>query len=302
MRLAGTDLLTLCSKYLDHSENQFTIKVYKEKKIVCKTIIDLWGQDVLAKEISPEMIFDYLSNQKKNRSANAANKDRKNLSALFSWGQEIFGYNEIPFNPVLRIKKFKHQVETPETYTEDEVLKLLVAATRWERLVLRTYLETAGRRMEVLKLTWDDVNLEKSAIQLWTRKTSDGKAEGAWLPISEDLASEFRWLFKARESHWVFVNERTKKPYVDPRKWFKNLCDKAQVRNHGFHALRRYVASILDDKHKISKKAIQNLLRHKKESTTERYLHMIHSDLKDYVGLAIPVAKEIEEGKIKKEC
>ncbi|UCG07495.1 MAG: hypothetical protein JSV83_02240, partial [Desulfobacterales bacterium] len=47
-------------------------------------------------------------------------------------------------------------------------------------------------------------------------------------------------------------------------------------------------ASILDDKHKVSKKAIQRLLRHKKESTTERYLQMIHSDMADYAGLARP--------------
>jgi hypothetical protein len=129
-RRLGTDLLTLSSKYLDHAENQFTVKVYKEKKRLCKTIIILWGQDILIKEISPEMIFDYLKEQKDTRSAKAANKDRKNLSALFSWGQEIFGYDEIPFNPVKRVKKFKHQVRIPETYTEDEILKLLIAATR----------------------------------------------------------------------------------------------------------------------------------------------------------------------------
>jgi integrase len=108
------------------------------------------------------------------------------------------------------------------------------------------------------------------------------------LPISEDLTSEFQWVFEDRQNQWVFTNPRTGKPYVDPRKWYKNLCDRAKVRNLGFHALRRYVASIMDDKHKVSKKAIQNLLRHKKESTTERYLQMIHSDLSDYAGLAIP--------------
>jgi len=301
MQRSGTDLLTLSSKYLDHSENQYTLKVYKEKQQVCKSLIKIWGQDTLAKEITPEMIFDYLSDQKNARSANAANKDRKNLSALFAWGQEVFGYDEIPFNPVQRIKKFKHQVKAPKTYTESDILKLLVAATRWEKLVLRTYLETAGRRMEVLGLTWDDVNLEKRAIRLWTRKTSNGEPEGTWLPISKELTAEFRWLFDRYGGRWVFINNRTRRPYVDPRKWYNNLCTRAKVRNLGFHALRRYVASIMDDKHKISKKAIQNLLRHKKESTTERYLHMIHSDLKDYVGLAIPKAKETEQGEVKNE-
>jgi hypothetical protein len=48
------------------------------------------------------------------------------------------------------------------------------------------------------------------------------------------------------------------------------------------------VASILDDKHRASRKSIQKLLRHEKEMTTERYLYQIHSDLKDMVGMSIP--------------
>jgi len=44
-------------------------------------------------------------------------------------------------------------------------------------------------------------------------------------------------------------------------------------------------------KYKQSRKSIQKLLRHKKESTTERYLHQIHSDLKDIAGMAVPKEK-----------
>jgi integrase len=75
---------------------------------------------------------------------------------------------------------------------------------------------------------------------------------------------------------------------LDPRKWLTRICEAAEVRKLGYHALRRYVASILDDKYKASRKSIQKLLRHKKESTTERYLYQIHSDLKSMAGLAVP--------------
>jgi integrase len=77
-------------------------------------------------------------------------------------------------------------------------------------------------------------------------------------------------------------------PYVDPRKWLTRVCEAAKVRKLGYHALKRYVASILDDKYKASRKSIQKLLRHKKESPTERYLYQIHSDLKSMAGLAVP--------------
>jgi integrase len=57
------------------------------------------------------------------------------------------------------------------------------------------------------------------------------------------------------------------------------------VRPFGFHALRRYVASILADTHKVSAKTIQRILRHKNVMTTERYIQNINHDLKEVLAL-----------------
>jgi integrase len=59
----------------------------------------------------------------------------------------------------------------------------------------------------------------------------------------------------------------------------KGLCKRAGVKSFGFHALRRYVASLLADTHKISAKTIQRILRHKNVMTTERYIKNINRDL-----------------------
>ena len=59
------------------------------------------------------------------------------------------------------------------------------------------------------------------------------------------------------------------------------LCQRAGVKPFGFHALRRYVASVLADTHKVSAKRIQRILRHKNLSTTERYIQNINDDLKN---------------------
>jgi len=58
----------------------------------------------------------------------------------------------------------------------------------------------------------------------------------------------------------------------------KGLCKRAGVKEFGFHALRRYVASVLADTHKISAKTIQRILRHKNVTTTERYIQNINND------------------------
>jgi integrase len=202
-------------------------------------------------------------------------------------------------NPVSATDPLPHDVAPQDTYVEDEVLSLLLAANRHDQLILLLFVETAGRRNEIFNLTVQDINMEKRLVRLWTRKTKDGSREGEWLPISKRVADEIEWWLNTRpqkKSVWLFPNPATGKPYVDPRKWLSRLCKRAEVRNLGFHAFRRYVASILDDKHKASRKSIQKLLRHKKESTTEKYLYQIHSDLKDMAGMGVP--EEFSNGSV----
>ena len=61
----------------------------------------------------------------------------------------------------------------------------------------------------------------------------------------------------------------------------RSLCERAGVKPFGFHALRRYVASILADKHKVAAKTVQRVMRHKYLSTTEGYLENILNDLRE---------------------
>jgi integrase len=281
------DLMTFCLGYLDHAQ-RYSTKTYKEKKLVCRRILQEWEADTGVNDITPQMINEYLLEQSQLRSANASNKDRKNLLAMWNWGKKIMGLKN---NPVAATDPLPHDVAPQDTYVEDEILSLLLAANRKNQLILLLFLETAGRRNEIFNLTVQDINMEKQIVRLWTRKTKDGSREGEWLPISKRLADEIKWWLDTRplkKSIWLFPNPTTGKPYVDPRKWLSRLCTRAEVRNLGFHAFRRYVASILDDKHKASRKSIQKLLRHKKESTTERYLYKIHSDLKDMAGMGVP--------------
>ena len=279
-------LMDFCLGYLDHSL-RYSEKTYKEKKLVCRRILERWDADVGVNQITPHMIHEYLLEQSQLRSANASNKDRKNLLAQWNWGKRIMGLKN---NPIAATDPLPHDVAPQEVYVEDEILSLLLAANRKNQLILLLFLETAGRRNEIFNLTVQDINMERQQVRLWTRKTRDGSREGEWLPISKRLADEIKWSLDTRplkKNIWLFPNPKTGKPYVDPRKWLARLCKRAEVRNLGFHAFRRYVASILDDKHKASRKSIQKLLRHKKESTTERYLYQIHSDLKDMAGLGI---------------
>jgi len=78
------------------------------------------------------------------------------------------------------------------------------------------------------------------------------------------------------------------------------LCKRAGIRPFGFHALGRYVASVLADTHKVSAKRIQLILRHKNLSTTERYIQNINEDLKDTLEL-LSIVRVSQNGTPKQE-
>lgn len=107
--------------------------------------------------------------------------------------------------------------------------------------------------------------------------------------ISTNLSGGGGKTRKFKDSPYVFVDDHRGpnygKPYKVRRLFLKSLCKKAGVKPFGFHALRRYVASVLADTHKVSTKQIQRILRHKSLHTTERYIKNINQDLKETLNL-----------------
>lgn len=112
-----------------------------------------------------------------------------------------------------------------------------------------------------------------------------------WLPMSDDLHNELWSWWKDRpikDIPFVFVstsNRHYGQPFTTRRQFMKGLCKRAEVKEFGFHALRRYVASALADEHKVSAKTIQRILRHKSVTTTERYIQNINRNLGTVMNL-----------------
>jgi integrase len=66
---------------------------------------------------------------------------------------------------------------------------------------------------------------------------------------------------------------------------FENCYKLAGVKSFGFHALVATPLPLLADTHKVSAKTIQPILRHKKVTTTERYMQNINRDLGATINL-----------------
>lgn len=279
---SGMDLLTFATKYLDYAQ-RFTNKVYQEKRSVIRRLIKMLGSEFLVHNITPEVAEQHLSSQKRDRSANAANKDRKNLMAMWNRGVKVYGIKSNPWNAT---DKFSHDRAPQYTPPTQDVLKVLAVATRKEAAFLYSYIYTGARRSEIFRWLWDeDINFEKQKYRLGTRKTKDGSMEYEWFPMPEDLYNQLWWWWENRTikaSPFVFTDDQKGphygKPYNARRRFMRGICKRAGVAAFGFHALRRFFASRLSDNNK-STNTIRRFLRHKNVNTTERYIQNINDDL-----------------------
>jgi len=278
---------TVYNCYLDYAELRYSRTTHVEKKTLGKRFMNRVGNKLL-EEITPKDLHDFLISSAESISNNKANRDRKNLMAFWRWTQKIY---DIPNNPVAKIDRLPHDRAPQYTPPESDILKILAIATRRERAFLDCYLCTGARRGEIFRLKWDDVNFERREIRLGTRKSVVGSLIYEELPMNDQLHDSLMWVWKNRkckDSPHVWVIEEGPyigRTYTFRRRFLAGLCERAKVRTFGFHALRRYVASILADKHKISAKTIQRILRHKAIATTERYIHRINTDLAEVMGL-----------------
>jgi integrase len=109
--------------------------------------------------------------------------------------------------------------------------------------------------------------------------------EYEWLPMSDELHDQLWSWWKTRpikDTPYALVstsNRHYEMPFTTRRRFMKGLCERAGVKTFGFHSLRRYVASVPADTHKVSAKTIQRILCHKNVTTTERYIQNINRDL-----------------------
>ena len=166
--------------------------------------------------------------------------------------------HDLPTNPVSKTDRLPYDKPVQYILPEKDVIAMLEVTSPEERVFLLAYLDTGARRSEIFRWTWaDDVNFEKRQVWLGTRKTRDGSMKYEWMPMTKALFNGLWWWYQNRpervkDSPHVFVNlhggPTAGKPFTHRRWFLKRICDRASVKPFGYHAIRRYAASILADK------------------------------------------------------
>jgi integrase len=264
-------VLSLATQYLKYAEERFSRKTFNEKRIALRNALRFLGPDTSVEGIAPKDVLDALRHRAIG-SGNAANKDRKNLVAMWAWGIKYLGLGQI--NPFKIVDRFAYDSQPRYVPTEADFWMAYNAAGPEDQTFLLTALHTAARLGELFRLAWGDVDLQAGGVRLGTRKTKSGGLEYATIPMTSTLRRSLA-AHRARgpRSLLVFCQENGE-PYTSRQHYMERLCRRAGVKPFGFHAIRHLSASILA-REGVDIPTIQAVLRHKSPTTTARYLRSL---------------------------
>ena len=131
-------------------------------------------------------------------------------------------------------------------------------------------LATGARKMELLHLTWRDVNLQRATLTLQHTKNRERRT----LPLAEVTLQEVQKLAKVRriDTALLFPRADGQQP-IDLRYAWAQALQAAQITDFRFHDLRHSAASYLA-MHGASLVEIAEILGHKTLQMVKRYAHL----------------------------
>jgi len=271
--------------YLEDCQARFQKNTWRQKAFVYRNFLSFVNEDPLADSITKQTFIEYLKFRRAKGGNCVANRNLKELKALYNWciRQELFLQN-----PCINIQRYPEKPKVRYVPHEEDIKKVIMAADPDDMDLIKIIYHTAGRISEVLNLKWEDINFEHNRIRLWTRKRVGGELQEDKLPMSDELCRilKRRWDKMDKLTPFVFHNEDgTKFTYSQKEHTMKKVCEKANVKPFGFHAIRHHVASILADSGEASLSQIQRFLRHLRITTTDNYIKTLDPELKQVVKI-----------------
>jgi integrase len=271
--------LELVNRRLDYIQAYKSQKYYVDHIYTTRKLVREW-RNLRCGEITLHMVQAYLIRRSK-VSAFTANKELRYFRALFNFGIK---QGLVRTNPTQGLEFMPVEKKIKYIPSREDVAKVLLAADPETQDYLVAIKETMARMGEINRLTWEDVDLDRKTVVLYTRKKKGGHLTPRKIPMTTKLFNMLLKRQKSREKDkpWVFwVRHWSQKegtfvegPYQHRKKLMATLCQRAGVRHFGFHALRHFGASVLD-RANVPLGSIQRILGHENRSTTEIYLHSI---------------------------
>lgn len=310
--------LTDAKKWAQHTEAAIRegrhFKTSEAKKHTLEEAIDRYFKEVLAhkessttnqehylqwwkQQLGAYRLFDITSSlivEKRNSLVGSVNKYGRKIGATTAnrYTQALghvftIAMNEwewVETNHVSKVSKFKESRGRVRFLTDDERARLLDTCKESDNPYLHTVvvlaLSTGARKMEILGLKWQDINLDRKTIILHETKNGERRVlplQGYALSLVQEQAR-----VRVLGCDYVFPSRKVKKDFktgkllyrpIDIRTAWENALLKAQIEDFRFHDLRHSAASYLA-MNGASLAEIAEVLGHKTLQMVKRYAHL----------------------------
>jgi integrase len=179
-----TTFFQCSSSYLSWTKQRRELNTYNYKLNIVKQFLKHLGNDFALDDITGKVIEDFLDSVFERSGGKTANRYLRELKTVFNWATQR---NMTQTNPCRPIETYKEDPFIKYVPPIEDLNKVLSLAEEWEHDFLLCLFHTAGRRIELIRLRWTDINLEKRLITLWTRKRKGGGIESDELHINDGL-------------------------------------------------------------------------------------------------------------------
>lgn len=241
-------------EYLERIKSRVSKNTMVNKISCFKNMSEIFGYKYLS-EITEEDFYNYIQNV----SSGSAKTYQLALHTILNEAEEC-GYNVAE----LKIKVGKKPPARVRYLTDEEAKRLLSNCHNEElKLLIKMALMTGMRKMEMLNLTWQNIDLKARLIHVEESKNGERRS----IPISDSLMRELKAIEERNSNEKVF--KKIKSLYY----LFERLLKKSEIENFHFHDLRHTFASWLAIKG-VSLYTIKELLGHKSIIMTQRYAHL----------------------------
>lgn len=259
----------------------------RSRGILDQQILPTFGDSRLS-AIRQEAIEHWYSGRRATVKASTANKELNRLKHLLA---RAVAWGYLKASPAAKVTKAKELGGRVRYLSAEERQALLEGATTtvtakdgraWTvrhaptpalRLYILAALHTGARRSELLRLTWQDVDMRQRTITF--RETKNGRDRT--VPMTETLRQAFQALPRPLAPTAPVL------PPYDPHvltRAFSRLAKRLGVVGLTFHDLRHDAASNLTMAG-VSQRAVMELLGHRDPRMTVRYQHMAPGHLRD---------------------
>lgn len=181
--------------------------------------------------------------------------------------RRFFGENPVSQSGMSEVHNQVERIFSPE---EEE--RLLKVCSPYLRNIIVTALNTGMRKLEILSLKWEYIDLESNVIVIPQTNTKNRKTRR--VPVSSALRKTLiEQKLMSGGSEFVFPSKDSKNGHLSwLRRSFTTACRRAGIQGLRFHDMRHTAATRLVEKG-VHLHAVSKLLGHSAVKITERYSH-----------------------------